>query len=54
MEAIGKNVHGTRLGEAAPNELTQREKDCLVEWNHTATPYPCGKCIHHLFEEQAF
>ncbi|HZQ23242.1 MAG TPA: amino acid adenylation domain-containing protein [Terriglobales bacterium] len=25
----------------------------LVEWNNTAAPYPSGKCVHQLIEEQA-
>ncbi|HYG08634.1 MAG TPA: amino acid adenylation domain-containing protein, partial [Pyrinomonadaceae bacterium] len=34
------------LSEAETHQL-------LVEWNQTATEYPRGQSIHHLFEEQA-
>ncbi|MEV4898028.1 amino acid adenylation domain-containing protein, partial [Nonomuraea sp. NPDC055795] len=25
----------------------------VVEWNATETPYPAGRCVHHLVEDQA-
>lgn len=34
--------------------LTKAERrELLVEWNDTATEYPKGQCIYHLFEAQA-
>ncbi len=34
--------------------LTEAERhQVLHEWNDTKTAYPEGRCIHHLFEEQA-
>nr|VFK15780.1 MAG: AMP-binding enzyme [Candidatus Kentron sp. LPFa]VFK31508.1 MAG: AMP-binding enzyme [Candidatus Kentron sp. LPFa] len=34
--------------------LTEAEQHrILVEWNDTKAPYPAGKCVHKLFEEQA-
>src|SRR5262249_32576521 len=34
--------------------LTPAERhQLLVEWNDTTAKYPCDKCLHQLFEEQA-
>ena len=36
------------------NILSTRERErILFGWNDTSRPYPKGKCIHQLFEEQA-
>jgi len=33
--------------------LSERERQMVLnEWNHTATPYPRDRCLHHLFEQQ--
>ena len=50
LESIIKNPEG-RIGEL--EILTEREREqVLVEWNRTEREYPCGKCVHELFEEQ--
>jgi amino acid adenylation domain-containing protein len=34
--------------------LTNSERQrMLVEWNATQVPYPAGRCVHELFEDQA-
>jgi amino acid adenylation domain-containing protein/non-ribosomal peptide synthase protein (TIGR01720 family) len=34
--------------------LTEAERrHLLLDWNHTAAPFPLASCIHHLFEAQA-
>jgi iturin family lipopeptide synthetase A len=34
--------------------LTEAERrHLLLDWNHTAAPFPLSSCIHHLFEAQA-
>lgn len=50
LGAIAANPE-TQAGELPL--LTPEERDrLLVEWNDTFAPYPQGKCIHQLFEEQ--
>ncbi|HDY89131.1 MAG TPA: amino acid adenylation domain-containing protein, partial [bacterium] len=31
----------------------KNKKNILLEWNNTSVDYPKGKCLHHLFEQQA-
>jgi natural product biosynthesis luciferase-like monooxygenase protein len=39
--------------EKLPLMGAQEKQRILVEWNHTAIPYPSDRCIHDLFELQA-
>lgn len=41
-----------RIG-ALPMLDAAEQRQLLVEWNNTTTPYPRGRCIHELFEEHA-
>ncbi|HEX8141334.1 MAG TPA: amino acid adenylation domain-containing protein [Pyrinomonadaceae bacterium] len=50
LEAVTRHPE-LRLSELPV--LTEAERGrLLVEWNETATPYPAGQCVHHLFEAQ--
>ena len=33
--------------------LSPADRERLEAWNRTATDFPAGRCLHHLFEEQA-
>lgn len=51
LEAIVADP-SARVGDLTP--LTEAErKRLLVDWNYTATEYPCEACVHHLVERQA-
>lgn len=39
--------------DALPLLTAAEQERTLVAWNATEVPYPSGRCVHHLFEEQA-
>ncbi len=43
---------GTRISELPL--LTEAEQELMLrQWNDTRTPFPSGRCLHQLFEDQA-
>ena len=50
LAAIGANPTGRYRSQSLLSEEEQRQ--IIVEWNLTKTPYPQDRCINQLFEEQ--
>nr|WP_301542280.1 non-ribosomal peptide synthetase [Pyxidicoccus fallax] len=50
LEAVAAAPHQRLSSLPLLREAEQRQ--LLVEWNETATPFPDGACIHELFEAQ--
>ncbi len=49
----GIAAHPEELISQLPLLTATERHQILVEWNHTATPFPKDRCIHELFEAQA-
>ena len=51
--AAGRDARGSAAtGGRTADPLGKERQMVLEEWNNTATDYPRGRCLHHLFEEQ--
>jgi amino acid adenylation domain-containing protein len=52
--SAAKNEAGPSLSDGAASSMPEDElQRLLVEWNHTARPYPADQCLHELLEAQA-